>query len=1072
MKKVKHLFVAALLMVSTLSYAQVTTSSMNGRVTDGTEALVGAIVKATHQPSGTVYGAVTRTNGSYNLMNLRIGGPYTVSVSYLGYETKTSNNIYLSIGEDYRLNVTLSEESKVLSEVVVLGSQDPAFSTNRTGAQEIITREEMDKLPTINRSLNDFTKLTPMSIDNNFGGVSYRYNNITVDGASFNNSFGLSPALGASETEPISLEALEQVQVMIAPYDVRNGGFTGAGINSVTKSGSNDFHASAYTYIKSPDLRGYRVKDEILSVADYSNHQYGLSLSGAIVKNKLFYYVNGELDRQEKPINYTTDNSAVDAAVLQDLSDFLVRELNYNPGKFDVNKSNTQADRLTAKVDWNINANNTLSVKYFHLKSFTNNNPSTSGTPPNGRGPNKYAIPFASSFYKQNNNFDIVTVDLNTKISDNTSNYFKAGFSRIRDFRETEGDDFPMVDILNGANAYTTFGSELFSYNNKVSSDIWQLQDNFVINLDRHQITIGTQSDYRKYLNGYAANYLGTWRFASIDAFKQNVLATKAGTSIAGFEPTGYSQIYSLLEGGAFPYAEVEVFQLGLYAQDKWSINDRLDVTAGLRVDMPIFNTDLQENPALAAETYRDGKQVDVSKYPNAKPLFSPRIGFNYRPTEDGALQLRGGTGLFAGTPPYVWITNQAGNNGVLFGTVPQPTTLAFTGNPAQYIPTTAGTAPRGDISITDPEFKYPTLWKNNIAVDYKFDGWIATVEFLYNKDINAIYHDNIGIIKTGNFVNDGSGQNSRPFYSGYYSAGAANNVILLTNTNKGYSYYTTFQLQKTFRDGIFKGLYVNGSYSFGQSKSINDGTSSQAVSAWRYRPALDPNAQELSYSAASFDGRLLLSASYTKDWSKNSATNIGLIYQRYRPFRYTYAYSGDANGDKRAENDLIYVPRDYEEAKDHLVPSYNKKNTDGSTTTVGYATQEEAWAALDAFIEQDPYLSKHRGEHVERNGAIAPFANQLDLNIYQDIKVRQRNGRSHTLRFSLDIANFLNLLNKDWGVKQTYVATQPLYVTQSPSAGNNYTLKYAVTDPTAVKTFMDDISSYWQAVFGIKYIF
>lgn len=330
-----------------------------------------------------------------------------------------------------------------MEEVTVVSDRSGVISSSRTGAQEIITSEKLQKLPTLNRSLDDFTRLAPMSSGKNFGGVSYRFNNVTVDGASFNNSFGLSSSLGASGTEPISLEALEQVQVMIAPYDVRNGGFTGAGINSVTKSGTNDFHASAYTYIKSPSLMGYRIKDKVLSVSDFANHQYGFSFSGPIIKNKLFFFLNGEMDRQENPITYTTKNSAAKAEVLQDLSNFLQSQFGYNPGSYDVSKSNTEADRLTARLDWNINRKNVLSVKYFYLKSFNTNNPSTSGAPKNGRGPNQYAIPFSSSYYRTNNNFNIVMADLNTIINDKMTNSVKVGYSALRDYRDMDGGFFP-----------------------------------------------------------------------------------------------------------------------------------------------------------------------------------------------------------------------------------------------------------------------------------------------------------------------------------------------------------------------------------------------------------------------------------------------------------------------------------------------------------------------------------------------------------------------------------------------------------------------------------------------------
>lgn len=1110
------LLVAMMMLFATVS-AQVTTSSISGKVVDkvSKDPLIGVTIRAMHTPTGTVYNTITRNDGSYNLTNLRIGGPYTVEFSYVGYANDVRSGIQLQLGEDFKLNIGMKEDAQLLGEVVVIGDKNPIISGNRTGAQEIITRDKMDKLPTLNRSLSDFTKLTPMSSGNNFGGISYRFNNVTVDGASFNNSFGLSSKLGASGVEPISLEALDQVQVMIAPYDVRNGGFTGAGINSVTKSGTNEFHASAYMYTKSPSMMGYRMKDEILNVSEFSNHQYGVSLSGPIIKNKLFFFINGEMDRQENPITYTTANSAADSGVLADLSSFLIENLNYNPGNYDVTKRNTQADRLTARIDWNINPKNVLSVKYYYLKSFNTNSPSTSGSPANGRGPNEYAIPFSSCFYRTYNNFNIFMADLNTVINENVSNYLKIGYSALRDYREMDGGYFPQVDILDGTttgNAYTTFGTEANSYNNQLDTDIWQIQDNFLMNFGKHQITIGTQSDYRTFRNGFAQNYPGAWVFASVDDFKFNVLATKdylashnnsmEGFNINTYNPADYNlnpvaggvnygissgstgkyfrQRYYL--GDSFPFAEVNVLQLGFYAQDKWAVNDKLNFTFGLRVDIPIFTTDLQSNDAVAAMTFRDGIKIDVSKYPNAKPLFSPRFGFNYNPFDDGSLQIRGGSGLFAGTPPYVWISNQAGNNGKLFGDIiiddKKLSEMGFTGNIDQYKPA-IGTSIAGDIAVTDPDFKYPNLWKTNVAFDYKFlGGWVATLELLYSKELNAIYHDNIGLQTTGKFVNDGGNNaQARPFYGGYFDKDVAKNVIMLRNTSKGYSFYTTLQLQRTFNDGILKGLYVNGSYSFGKAKSVTDGSSSVATSAWKYRPALNSNATELGYSAGSFDGRLLLSASYTANWSKNAATSFGLIYQRYRPFRYSYAYNGDANGDGQNANDLIYIPKDFSDVDGHLVKG-------------SYESVEAAWTALNAFIEQDDYLKKHRGEYAERNGAVAPFANQLDLSLSHDIKVFQKNGRAHTLRFSFDIQNFLNLLNKDWGVQKTTVLGNQQYqflkvVTadkQAPSANNNYTLKYEFTKVKGDngkyvpldKTFKDYIGndSRWQMQFGIKYIF
>lgn len=1134
MKKLAFLFLT-IFAFCTVS-AQVTTSSMSGRVADADgQPIVGATIVAVHTPTGTQYATASTRNGQFNIGGMRVGGPYTVEVSFIGCNTEKVEGVYLTIGEEATLDFTLRENTQSIGEVVVVGKANPVFNANRTGAQEIVTLEMMEKLPTTSRSLDEFIKLTPMSSGKNFAGTSYRFNNVTVDGASFNNSFGLSSALGAQGTEPISLESIEQVQVMIAPYDVRNGGFTGGGINSVTKSGTNEWHASAYMYTKSPELRGYRVRDYIAPVTEFTNRQYGVSLSGPILKNKLFFFVNGEIDRQENPINYTTANSAADAGVLSDLASFLGKELNYNPGSFDVSKYETHADRITARIDWNINAKNTFSLKYYYLKSYTNNKPSTSGAPRNGRGPNAYAIPFSSAFYRTNNNFNIIMADLNTTVNDHMSNTLKVGYSRLRDFRDMDGGFFPQVDILDGnGNSYTVFGTEANSYNNQLDTDIFQIQDNFTMNFGKHQITVGTQSDYRTFKNGFAQNYPGAWVFSSVDDFKFNVLAAKqylaANGNMNGFDITKYNpadfglkgvvngglansvesgsspktflQRYPLTADGSFPFANVDVLQLGFYVQDKWTPSNRFSLTYGLRVDMPIFLTDLQENPDVAANTYRDGIKIDVSKYPGVHPQFSPRVGFNWKPLEDGSLQLRGGTGLFAGTPPYVWISNQAGNNGRLFGNIEigevkqdgvvvgdNRPGLGFTGNMQQYWPA-SGEAVKSDIAITDPDFKYPMLWKSNLALDYKWRGWILTVEMLYNKDVNAIYHDNIALeVAEGKFVNDG-GNGQRTVFTGNYLAKNTYNVVMLRNTNKGYSFYTTFQLQKEFTQGPLRGLYLNGSYTMGTARSVTDGTSSVATSAWKYTQKVAVNSEELGYSAGAFDGRLLLSAFYTARWGKHGATNFGLVYQRYRPFRFSYCYNGDANGDRQSANDLIYVPANRDEAVGHLVSNGfadNNGKMAGDKDFNEAQAWENAWQAMDKFIEQDDYLSKHRGEYTKRNGGVAPFANQLDLSISHDIIIPQRNGREHKLRFSFNIDNFLNLLNRDWGVSYSqYLGTngnqyQFLSVVEKPSAKNDYTLKYSMTNGlkdiygnniTLDRTYKPNIGSYWTMQFGIKYMF
>ena len=1105
-----YLVLIAFFALAISGYSQVTTASISGKVLDEKkEPLPGATIVAKHTPTGTTYGTVASSDGRFNLSGMRVGGPYVIEVSFVGYSSQKTSDLFLTLGEEATFNASLKENTLELGEVIALGSKNQKFSSNRTGAQEIFTTESMEKLPTINRSLSDYTKLTPMSSGGNFGGTSYRYNNVTVDGASFNNSFGLSSSLGATGTEPISLEAIDQIQVMIAPYDVRNGAFTGAGINSVTKSGTNQWTGSAYYYFKSPDLEGRKQKTVEVDKNKFTYNQKGFSVGGPIIKDRLFIFLNGEMDRKESPIDWQPSpakgqqgdgQSIVDVATLQTLSDFLVDKYDYNPGSYNTSNVPTEADRITARLDWNINSKNSLSVKYFYLKSFNTNMPSGSGATGGSRSPSADRIPFSSSYYRTNNNFNIIMADLNTTINEKLSNTLKIGYSALRDFRDMDGGFFPQVDILNGTGwAYTsgakstdyakgslistTFGTEENSYNNKLNSDIWQIQDNFTINAGKHSITLGTQSDYRQFLNGYARSYAGVWEFNSFDAFYKEVNdynAWLAGPKTPGtFESltTKYTKAYSLQP--EFPYAKVDVLSLGFYAQDKWNISPNLNLTLGLRMDMPIFLTDLLPNDKLAAETFQDGVKIDVSKYPKTAPLWSPRVGFNWDVFGDRTLQVRGGTGIFSGTPPYVWLSNQAGNNGLLFAQLTRPSTglkdQGFDGNP-NYGPA-AGTAPKSDIAFVDPGFKYPQLFKTNIAVDKKFgNGWIATAEVLYNKDINNIYHANVAL------PNDNSadafkmlGADNRTVYTKTSTSAVANSAVMMKNTSEGYSIYTTLQLQKDF-DGALKGLNVNGSYTFGKSKSVTDGSSSVAKSAWQYRPAINPNSEELGYSAGSFPSRLLLSATYSKSFFNMTTSSIGVVFQRYSPFRYSYTYNGDLNGDGINLNDLVFIPA----TKDQI--TLVKANATDPRTT------DEIWAQLDNFIKQDPYLSQHRGEYSERNGGIAPYINKVDLNFNQDFFVKTEKGRKNTIRVSFDIVNFGNFINKNWGVEKTtvlgYQQYQFLTMVSKPTAtaAPTFTMPFVPagtagggsTQTVLNQTFRDYVSSSsrWQMQIGVKYIF
>ena len=664
MRKMKTLFVLLLVTIcSAGSFAQETTSEIQGVVSDeGGKSLAGASITALHTPTGTSYSTTSRNDGRFNLPNLRIGGPYTVTVTFVGFKESTQQDIQLTLGTAYKADFSLTSNASALSEVIVSAQRsDKIFSKSRTGSAEVINRQQIDRLPTTNRSIGDFTRLTPTANGNSFGGRSGAYNNLTVNGASFNNTFGLSGSLGGqTSSQPISIDALEQIQVNIAPYDVTLGSFTGAGINSVTKSGTNEFKGAVYNYSKSPKTTGLRVGTTKLARQQFDFFNRGVSIGGPIVKNKLFFFVSAETQQESSAATSRVaartglagDNvSQADALVLDTLRNFLKTKFNYDAGAYENYPFETNSDKVTARLDYNINKRNTFNLNYYYLKSNRNVAPSNSGAIANSRQPSLTAMPFFASTYVINNDFNIVIGELNTRFSNKVSNKLQIGYNRLRDYRASPGGIFPLVDIGNGAGAtFTSFGYEPFSAFNQLNTDTWQVNDIVTVFKGKHNLTFGTQNTFNKFKNGFAPNYYGAYQFRSLADFYNSV---NNGAATAN----RYEIRYSARPSGEFPFAEVSAFQLGFFAQDKWSVTKNFTLTAGLRADIPVFDN---FTPNLSADslTFRDGLKIKTGEAPNTSVLWSPRVGFNWDVKGDKKTQLRGGVGIFAGAPPFVWVSN------------------------------------------------------------------------------------------------------------------------------------------------------------------------------------------------------------------------------------------------------------------------------------------------------------------------------------------------------------------------------------------------------------------------------
>ncbi len=1084
-----------------LARAQETTSEINGLVTGDKAPLAGATITAVHTPSGSTYKTTTRSDGRFNLPNVRIGGPYTISVSYVGFTTGHQDGIILNLGQEFKADFALQNESKQLNEVTVTGggNQGKVFNSSHTGNQEIITRQQLERLPTVNRSLLDFTRLTPGSNGLSFGGQSSQYNNLTVDGANFNNSFGLSGTLGGqTNSQPISLDALEQIQVNVSPYDVRQGGFSGAGINSVTRSGTNTLRGSVYTYIKGPGTQGYKVGSVTIPHQDYSYNLSGFSAGGAIIQNKLFMFVSAEQEKRTDPgtsfiasdASHAPNGVSVsnaNADTLNALASFLKSTYGYSPGAFQNYSYKTESKKLTIKLDWNLDDNNTITLKYNYLNSSRQTQASNSGSVNSsyGRTPGQYAMPFNGSGYTINNNFNIFIAELNTRLSNKASNKLQIGYTALRDYRSPlTSSPFPLVDILDGnGNPYTSFGYEQYTYGNKLNTDVFQLNDVFTFYKGAHEITVGTQNSYKKYENGFSPSYEGVYRFSSVDAFYQ--AATDKTTPALRYDLS-----YTLPPNSTFPLVGPKDLELGFFAQDKWRVKENFTLTYGLRVDIPIFQNTFLYNPVVAGLTgFYNGIRLNTGQAPHTNPLFGPRLGFNWDVKGDHKTQVRGGVGLFAGPPPFVWISNQASNSGVaLFGSISNSTTTPFspTVNPNPNWPPSANGAPSKSYSlnVTDPSFKFPQALKSSLAIDQKLpDNWIVTLEFTYAKDVNAAFFQNVNLPSTGAPL---TGADNRVRYaaSQIYPVGGAGaatvdnpnigNAIYMTNVNKGYAYTATLQIQKTF-----KNLYLNASYTYSQSKDVMVGGST-AATMWGSKPISgDPNAPQLGNSNSYMPHHVIASASYKFIYGKNFATTVGLLFEAAPSGVGSYVYSGDLNNDGQTSNDLIYIPTTDDYAKGNYVTA----NSGGTDTR----TPQQVWDQINAFISQDKYLSKNRGKYAERNAVIFPWYKRLDANVTQDLFIKAGKN-THTLRLSIDLVNAGNLINKDWGVYQLpsagtgssilasgvpNVINVGLITTKVTGGVPTYGFPLLAGSPNT-HSWKDDTSlaSRWQMQFGIRYLF
>lgn len=1104
MKKLILLMVS--MMIGGVLYAQVTSSGINGLVTDGNdEPLVGATVIAVHNPSGTQYGAVTNRDGRYVLQNLRPGGPYTISVSYVGYQSVEFTGIALQLGETLTRNAYLEDNQELETVVVSADGVNSSMNINRSGAVTSVSSEQMKLTPTVSRSMNDIMKLTPQASSTTsglaIGGGNYRQSYVTVDGAAFNNAFGIGGNLPAGGS-PISLDALEQISVAVTPYDVRQSGFTGGAINAVTKSGSNELKIDVYNYYQSDALQGKRYDGGKLELSEMLQNTTGVSIGAPIVKDKLFFFGNFEYEWNNTPggTRLARANDGADwgsntqynrptVEQMDNMRKFLIDNLGYDPGRYQDYSIETPGWKLMTRLDWNINRNHSLNVRFSTTRNKYSSAPSSSISPLSGvYNRNDYgrtsdcALYFENSRYYQEQNFTSVAGELNSRFLDGRlTNTLRYTYSHQYEPRSFDGGLFPTVDILEDNMVLTSFGVDPFTYGNLRDVSTHIITDEVSYSSGIHHVTTGLQFEHDHTENGYMQGGAGYYVYNSWNDFVSDV---SQNTNLASAFVITHGNNNALKQ----VYPSFNYMQYSFYAQDEIDFSNRFKATFGLRLEVPVY-------PSIAGNENREFTELfaplggyKTSDMPKAQLNVSPRFGFNWDITGERKYVLRGGTGVFTGRLPFVWIVSAVGNSNCMqaqsilyadkndklpgfHSTIGDILTDLYGGSfQQQELP--APTAP----TIMDKNLKMQSTWKSSLALDIKLPrDFNFSLEGIYNKDYNSVAVTKLGQTEVAGGIQLPGEPRPRKLWTSQglkNSEGRAVNPYLIHNTDiNGYYYSITAQLSKRWKFG----LSASASYTYSESKNVIDGIGDQVTSAYTTNTfGVDgSNTPELGYSSYVSPHRILVSLGYRKEYGGHFASNVGLFYEAYRAgyigsysySRYSYtcytqsgSYQNPVTGDGGALT-LLYVPT-YEQLQE--MNFTDKVNADGKVTYSAADQKADFWA----FINHDDYLKHHKGEYTERGGAVMPWQHVLNFKFAQDFYVNVK-GKRNTITVGIDINNVANLLNRNWGNYQRLSTTaildyQP--ATQTSEA------TYQFTQPSWSK--YASTASTWSALLSVRYTF
>ena len=1101
MQKRLFLLVVTLLTLSLSAVAQVTTSGINGIVTANNEEVIGATITAKHVPSGAIYRAVTNVNGRYTITGMRSGGPYEVEVSYIGYQTKKFTEIQLALGQNTVIDVTLSEGSEMLQEVEIVAAARNTMRSDRSGAVTNLNGAQMAAVPTIGRSMTDIMKMTPQSSSASgmaIGGGNYRQSSVTVDGAAFNNAFGLGSSPLPGGGTPISLDALDQMTISITPYDVRQSGFTGGGVNAVTKSGTNEFKGSLYTYITSTSLKGSRVGSTSLPVDDGHNDTYGLTFGGPIIKDKLFFFVNGEYednvvtgptaransDGRTKDFAPTNRRPALEE--LESLSSYLGRTYGLTTGPWQGYNVETPAYRILARVDWNINENHKFNVRFTKSNRKSSSGASASRSVPSNRatdiyggsqndyGSNSnYGMSSLSSRYYAEYKFTSIAAELNSKFG-KFNNTLRGTYSFQDQPRSTEYNDAaPVVEIVmnDGQDHFPTWAltGDIFTYGNLAQTKTTVITDEVNATFGKHNLFAGIQFEHNFAANGYAQAAAGYYTFEATP----EEAAAGDWASVFNRGPRTFGITYGNNDAHSMFTSEMSTNQWSLYLQDNISWSERFRMSVGARLELPSY-------PSLANnfnQGYYDldfgGRHFRTDNVPSASVSFSPRIGFNWDMTGDRKYILRGGTGLFVGRMPFVWLVSAVGNSGMgqtSYWAVQSkgdkvPSFTMSQEDMLKQIGATSATSIPSSPTILSEDLRMPKTWKASLAFDAKLPYDIDfTLEGIYNWDLNPVVVSNANVYWDGTSTIDLGHGDVRHKMSTYNKQSA----YLLENAGSKAHYASlSFQLHKNFDFG----LDLSASYTLSTAKSYSEGIGDQVSSAYNnYRNSIHAvNDNETGYATYVAPNRILVSASYKLKESANSSSTFSLLWDAYQYgylgsysySRYSYIFASNVNNDPSAPGNLIYVPASRQELNNWEF----KEGKVGGETYTAEMQRDDFWA----FIQQDDYLKNRTGQYAERGGAKMPWHHQLDFRYMRDMSFKAGKTK-HTLQLGLDIENLLNFLCKDWGLYKQITGNN-LLTYDSKTNQYQYNLVNGARHLSTSQNYETTASTY-RIQFTIRYLF